>query len=114
MVDFQKLEEEVVSKAEEAVRTVVKEAAANEPTIGAAVSTALEGAGVPPTLIGVAVGLVENLLAHFTPKPVPASEPAPTPSPEPVQSSESAPAEATAPEAVPAAPPFPDSTSTTT
>lgn len=109
MVNFTKLEEEVVAKAEEAVRTVVKEAAANEPTIGAAVSTALEGAGVPPTLIGVAVGLVENLLAHFTPKPVAeasAPEPVPTPSPEPAQS-EPAPAEA-APEAAPAAPPFPE------
>lgn len=101
MVDFQKLEEEVVSKAEEAVRSVVKEAAANEPTIGTAVSTALENAGVPGTLIGVAVGLVENLLAHFTPKP------APVVSPEPAQSSEPAPAEAVA-EAAPAAPPFPE------
>lgn len=97
MVNFKQIEEDAVK----ALKDVVHEAAANEPTVGQAVQVALEGAGVPPALVGVAVGLVENLLAHFTPKPAP--EPAPTTSPEPAQSSEQLPAE----EAAHAAPPFP-------
>lgn len=100
MVDFKKLEEEAVSKAEAALKDVIHTAEANEPTIGQAVQTALEGAGVPPTLVGVAVGLVESLLAHFNTQP----QPAPTTSPEPAQSSNPI-----VPQEGPAAPPFPDS-----
>lgn len=62
MVNFKQIEEDAVK----ALKDVVHEAAANEPTIGALVRTALEGAGVPPLLATGAVDLVEGLIAHFS------------------------------------------------
>jgi hypothetical protein len=103
MVNFKELEAKVVTAAKD----ILHEAEAAEPTIGAAVQTALEGAGVPAPLAGTAVTLVEGLLAHFindhphattpveeppAPAPVaPVAEPAPAPTPTaPVAPSEEA------------------------
>lgn len=62
MVNFKQIEEDAVK----ALQAVVHEAAANEPTIGALVRTALEGTGVPPILATGAVDMVEGLIAHFS------------------------------------------------
>jgi len=77
MVNFKAIEEKLVQEA----KNILHEAESNEPTIGAAVRTALEGAGVPAPLATTAVTLVEGLLSHFINNPPPAAPEAPATTP---------------------------------